>query len=506
MNKHKLNTIVRKAISTACRRITGRQKGGVVTRMVQTTSARCKIGVDPSVPTACWSWVKGMHRIKCGLSFHDMCNASTLASDTKMKKFVYQVIRHETEHGLQTDRTNAVAETCESGGIPFRLWNLFEDCRIEYNSATRTGGDGAFRWINFQDVDDEYSKPTALLWATKTNEAGIKAQPSASVPKWSGAEKVMYHGKSKKTRLVILDFYQRACSCATSMDLIPVCLEWINIFGIEVEDGIAPDSINGKVDPNAPKTDSLDDKSGQVNEDNAPSQNKNWNEWSTESSAMNEKQISRIARSLNQVIQSAKVTRNRLNCNGNKLDASQAMQGSEQAFRNRGRTNGKRSLVLIVDMSGSMNTTYNLDGGKEFILAFRHLARQQKLDLEILLTQNYGGAKSYRIRKDDSDEWINDLSPDGNGERIMDCMKRFETIIKRSTTSVIFTDACLNDSDINTQQYRNMGLNTIATYIEPISYRLKTGRKRMNEHFARSVIATNANELATRLMREILKD
>ena len=51
-----------------------------------------------------------------------------------------------------------------------------------------------------------------------------------------------------------------------------------------------------------------------------------------------------------------------------------------------------------------------------------------------------------------------------------------------------------------------MGINAIAAYIEREQYALDSGRKRMDKHFGRSVIASDANELAQRLLREILKD
>ncbi len=64
----------------------------------------------------------------------------------------------------------------------------------------------------------------------------------------------------------------------------------------------------------------------------------------------------------------------------------------------------------------------------------------------------------------------------------------------------------LRDNDIDNPAYRNKGINDIATYIEPFPSLLSSGRKRMDRHFGRSVIACDANELAQRLMREILKD
>ena len=64
-----ITSIVTKAFSNARRKIVGRQKGGVITRMVNATKKSCEIGIDPSVPTACWRFdhSKDRHVIKCGI-------------------------------------------------------------------------------------------------------------------------------------------------------------------------------------------------------------------------------------------------------------------------------------------------------------------------------------------------------------------------------------------------------------------------------------------------------
>ena len=58
--------IIKKAISTCRRNIVGKQKGGVITRMVKTTGKSCDISIDASVPTACWSFESDKHIIKVG--------------------------------------------------------------------------------------------------------------------------------------------------------------------------------------------------------------------------------------------------------------------------------------------------------------------------------------------------------------------------------------------------------------------------------------------------------
>lgn len=504
--------IVTKAYRFCKRNVTATQKGGVLRRMCIATGSGCDFEIDKDVNTACWRFdsAKNRHEIKCGTSLDRIANADTQASEAKMKKFIQQIIRHETEHGIQTDRTNVVSIWCKDHGIPFRLYNLFEDCRIEYNSAIRKDGDGAFRWTNYQDVDASYNLASSLLWATKINEAGIKKSASAYVPAWSGSEYMEYNGKRCKTRLIVLAFYRRIIATTCSMNLMPICLEWIELFGKEIQPSMGDDTINGEVDPTSEEGEGEEiDETVQVKvDDTNPDQDRVSGWWSQKSKPVNDQQISRIARAMNAIMTKAKSTKNKLSTIGSKISVDHVIQGSERSFFKRGRTRGKRKVSLIVDASGSMECTWNVHGGREFVLAFRELARKNLIDLDILLTQvdSSRRAVSKRINKDDTDKWINDLDLDGCGEGVMQCIKRFLPLIKKSTTSIIFTDARLTDDDIDTQFYRNLGLNMIASYIEPSDWAVDMGRSRMDQHFARSVIATNATELARRLMREILKD
>ena len=510
-----IREVYKKAISTCKRNVTGRQKGGVLTRMVKMTGSRCRISVDEKVPTACWSWgniasqgrtpIIG-HRIKLGTNLDKICNADTASNERKFKKFVEAVIRHETEHGIQTIRdSKQLTDKLASENLPFRLWNLFEDCRIEYKSATRPDGDGAFRWTNYQDVKPSYSVASSLLLAVKKNEAGIKKQPSAYVPQWTGANEMMYQGKPKKVRLIVLDFYRRIIACADSLALVPILIEWVDLFGREAPQEIGDNMINGTEDPNAKADkdgDLLNDNSEMKHGEELPA-----DEWDTKENAMNHQQINRIANAMKNIINKAQVELGRLSSNGRKLHPQSAMQGSDKPFLNRKRKNGKRSVCLIVDQSASMQYTWRVDGGKEFIIAFKELANRNLIDVEIILSRIKGfSTHSHRVSKRATKEWINNLIPCGGAEGLMSCMRRFLGIIKQSTTTVIFTDSRLRDNDIDTQKYRNMGINAIATYIETDASEIQSGRERMDKHFGRSVIASDPVELAQRLIREILKD
>jgi hypothetical protein len=355
-------------------------------------------------------------------------------------------------------------------------------------------------------VDAAYNSASGLLWAIKTNEAGIKKQASAYVPKWMGTEHMLIKGQQRKTHLIILKFYRRACDALTSQSLIPIVKEWVELFGKEIDPKYADAVINGKSDEKAGDSQPTINPTG-LDKMKAESQILAKREWFENKQIVNTQQINRIAGCMRNIVQSARLTQSRLSCNGTRLDANAAMCGSERAFVNRKRTNGKRSVTMLVDMSGSMREPWAVHGGREFVLAFRELAKRQLIDLTLILTCSFSRkCMSYIVQKDDSDKWVNDLYPSGNGEGIMACMKTHVAKIKASTTTVVFTDSYLRDNDIDTKCYRNMGINAIAAYIEPIHYQLASGRQRMDKHFGRSVIASNANELAQRLLREILKD
>ena len=182
----------------------------MLTRMAKMTGSGYDFQVDASVPTACWTFDHAMdkHIIRCGTRLDQLCKLDVAVDEKKMKKFIEGVIRHETEHGILTDRSRDVIEACSANKIPFRLWNLFEDARIEYLSATRKDGDGAFRWTNFQEIKEAYNVAISLFFAVRTNEAGIKKQPSAYVPKWLGADSMLYQGKQKKTRRLLKTLFR----------------------------------------------------------------------------------------------------------------------------------------------------------------------------------------------------------------------------------------------------------------------------------------------------------
>ena len=155
---------------------------------------------DPETATTCWQFKDGAHRIVVlsGLRFAADGLATVPAGvdpgvdyRTRVKAayaaFSRAAVRHEVGHARFTCRDSArVVGELRRVGAPFRLFNLFEDVRIESHERRDRG---PFRWTKAQKVPAETADPRAWVWAAKTAEIGLAAPRGAKFPMWAGPDR-----------------------------------------------------------------------------------------------------------------------------------------------------------------------------------------------------------------------------------------------------------------------------------------------------------------------------
>lgn len=520
----KMFNIIKKACSRGRRQITSTQKGGCLTWMLRLTKiGRHPVKINNDIETACWRIESDKHLIQISEKLENHIDKSKVTSEAKMINFVYNVLRHETEHGIQSTEVSKVADQLSSLGIPFALLNLFEDARIEYNAATRPeseGGFGAFRWVNFEpDVDASTSQPTTAFYALKQREAGIKKCQSAYLPKWLGIADVMYQGRKKKTHLVILDFYRRAIAAKKMISLIPILQEWVELFGIDVDMPRSDSTIGGRVDPKVQNISEVEQDAGasKSEKENEPSKIEGIDQWVVSDPQsdypIDDALVDRIQRAMMQLIKKGSTNRVDRGMSGTHLDVSKAMTGATDVFRRRGDAKGRRSMTLVIDWSGSMVRKWSSEGGKELFLAMRKLHRIGVIDLDVIFTRDNQslssmGANSV-LKKDASektDRAIAMSQPNGSREFVLASIKANEQLIRKSKSVVIFTDGKLHDSKADLSQFKSMGVKAIASVVEANEYVIPKMRAKMNQFFSRSLVATHATELARLIVKEVLKN
>ncbi len=99
-------------------------------------SEKVNIEISADIETACWSFIPP-HRIVVGNEKHH---------SKRSENYIQSLLLHELSHAKWTERDfKKINIELNKRGIPFKLYNLFEDARIEYLFREETGK--KFNWL-----------------------------------------------------------------------------------------------------------------------------------------------------------------------------------------------------------------------------------------------------------------------------------------------------------------------------------------------------------------------
>ena len=512
-------TIVEQAINTAKRNITARQKGGVLQHLaIDENPIQVRLKRSSSIQSANWVFDGSAHVITVGERLPAAADLAGI-TDKHRKDFCVAVLRHEAEHARQTSRDpRKIARILKEEKIPFRLLNLFEDCRIEHRAGkasvfpfSRGHSGTAWGWKKWQAIASSTNNPTEAILTLKICEAGSKSAPYSYLPEWTGAEYVEYFN-SKKTkgtisaRKAIVQYYRRAIKCETTEDLLPLLIDFCKTFGKSFEHRFPEDEIAGE---KCPCTDEQPENLREMKSRPACEADPSalaWNDWPQAydgSRAASLPQARRIASKLASLIKNGAKRPTRVSQSGSRLHVPNVISGNSAAFRSIKQDAGKRKICLVIDQSGSMGGIWETGGGKEFCAAFRMLAQQNILDVQIILTAKLNGKHAHLNASGRNPEQLMQLSPCGGAERVQATLRKYRHDLVAADSVVIFTDGALTDGDIDTDYYRRQGVDLLAACVN-VYGSAKSMRRAMNQHFAKSFISKDANELAQRLAQHII--
>ena len=232
------------ARSSACRRQTVkpdgsvRQKAGALTWLLHKTACGIKTSLSDTVKggpaTAAWRFniSKHKHEITVGTYLGVNMLSDTDNTPTRRTALMKPVIAHECAHGAYSDRDiHAAAGLSASKGVPFRLLNLMEDCRIEHLYNAERGKALRFGWEAFDDkVNKVTDNPMSWLYLWKFREPiWFKHRSSVMKPyTWTGTTTLP---DGRLTVKVIEEFYFRIIEAPSTLDVVEIAVDWVKIFG-----------------------------------------------------------------------------------------------------------------------------------------------------------------------------------------------------------------------------------------------------------------------------------
>lgn len=121
-------------------------------------SERVNIEISADIETACWSFIPP-HRIVVGDEKHH---------SKKSENYIQSLLWHELSHAKWTERDFKKTNIeLNKRGIPFKLYNLFEDARIEQCFREETGK--KFNWLKDLPNKETFT-PVELFYSFINNE------------------------------------------------------------------------------------------------------------------------------------------------------------------------------------------------------------------------------------------------------------------------------------------------------------------------------------------------
>lgn len=362
-----------------------------------------RLELEYGFATASWNWdsYSSCHAIKVGDHIAVQLDADRRDKGSLISA-VTALINHETCHGLYTERDgkaikDAVRAARGGTGVPFRMFNLFEDCRIEHHGRH----DGVtFGWLGLGFTRQRAPRtPMGLLFELCQAECSQHGDVGTIITK--GMRGIFYAGSSRyvkhdgtviDTLPTVVGLYLEACQAATTMDLMRVMERWVDVFGIDISEVpvVVGVSIDGENDP----TDEL-----VILQVDALKRNKGQTRYTVpvshfiatvhpQACAVNRGIVDSVKAALMTFMNRQDVTPEAIGEDGSMLnlpgiisrDASSYWLRPEQV------SDGKRNVLLVIDMSGSMQVFWHVGGGKEFCIALKELGDQGVINLDIVLS------------------------------------------------------------------------------------------------------------------------
>lgn len=491
--------------------------------------------IDNSIDTACWSFNGNEHLIKCSSKcVKNVANVKTQQDSRLSTNLLKEVLRHELAHAHYTCRIGTkITDELQNEKIPFRLFNLFEDCFIEYMIVKDYPEYKKFFWHRFIDIDEKVNDASNAIYVLKLKEAFTRMKGSKSnnltrfLPELDYQnglhKKVRAHFNKKlrnglrmqsaeyKTNIAICKYYEAYIDASIEYynhdsdknlkNKISVLKAWIDSFGINAPKVYDKQNIvNGVADPNAKNAGF---GIGTKNTDSGDTSNCDYDDICNrgydmipEEKAMSERLFGR----LKPICKKAITSKNRLSVTGNKLHLKNAISRVENCFRSFGKSKAKLSIICFVDFSGSMTDTWKHNGGKEFISALKLLKERNLIDAKIIISWNQN---NYEIHNDSINDILS-IEPCGNHENLANNLIKYKDELKKNDLVLLFTDGCLTGNIPDEESYRKSGVELVASCIckeHDISYI----RQHCNGYFTKSIIDTNPYSLSKRLLEYMIK-
>lgn len=476
------------------------------------------IRIKPGFNTGCWTWVPP-HRIYIGSGIFDNPQVREGLTDEQRVRYTGAYVRHEQGHAQFTERDlKAVQGRLNVKRLPFGLWNLFEDARMEAHYRRRH--EIRFEWLEFERSDFDpkqvQSLPTlasAMLFALIQSEGEIAAESLQKHASEVGCSTCRDEARgtcrtAESVARSVLGYYAEACSQKDALALLPIMRRWVDEFGLPPPEagggagGAGGDlelSMMLQTDPEA--LEEFDKGAKDINGKEIPGGKKtpeeliDLPEGGTSNllvgagAHIDESRVAVIVQHLRKLF----LERVRVEYSETPAKRISARHCATERPPYRHRTvtgRARRRFELVVDCSGSMSGLH-IEEGRVFVAALSALAREGKVEGHVILSVGHGAFHWERFRLPMSLESIGKIEAFGSAEGLEYALRANIDVLRGADFVCVYTDGCITDRPIQKDWLNGRGVHTTGLFVGDAGY-----LSELQKYFDRSLIREDIEALA----------
>lgn len=515
-----------------------------------TLGERHDIRLKPNFNTACWSYLPP-HRIYVGTGLFEKVKKKL--SKAEQALYVRSHVHHEFGHAHFTPRDLATvnAELAREK-IPFQLWNLFEDARIEERYRRET--EYRFQWLTCEELPRE-TAPVALFvslvqsennlvlvraWVKKAHSEAVAAiaanAASAETSAGALADVLQLVGATKPptasppepladvlARLQrVHEYYQRACEAPDTESLYPIMREWLEEFGKPPQQSESSDLQQGMLlqtdpqsllefDENAEpvkerKADTPGPKTQGASAFQAVNEHEDLGPVGQEGTVLcaseayvNEADAQQVAHRLERFFATAvrtvatKTPTRRISARAYALDRA-PYRRKELVGK------ARRRIVLVVDCSGSMHGTH-IEEGRTLVRALSMLAAKNHVEGHVILSAVVNGQPRWET-------WalpmpsarIANIDGYAEAEGLEYALQGNLELLRKADFVFVYTDAQICDRAVNKAELHARAIYTWGLYAGDEAH--ETVLESLRRFFDKAIMRASALELVEAMLTQ----
>ena len=466
-----------------------------------------EIRVHPNLPTACWRYDKKSKKHKILIGLGNGLKEKFEKFPEYMKSFGF----HEFSHSLNSQRDlEKINEELKKKNIPFNLYNLLEDARIEHLWRKNFSRD--FNWIKYER--DEFKKLVREIkeemdilkgdieeWkrtGTSDSLGTIASQIFFLFVQTEGKMDLEEELGEKELVGAVKGYYERVIN---GNNVIEECEKFVDEFGfptfvpqllsgygdMEISEEEfeyywenAQDIEEGKEGEFCDKKGNREYKEGDlIVELSADKVSIDWNE---------------VEREVNRLIKVFKSYTKKISTQvpSKKLNTKKLALDKEDIYlREQDISVKMKPFTVIVDCSGSMRVMTPV---QHFLVAvFSELARRTKTESYLILTKN-NEAQLFKLPV--SRDVIERIPYDGGSENILGGLREFQRYILKTRYVFVISDMQITDywkeTEKEIKELKKKGIEVIGIY-KGLYYR--EAKRNAKEFFEKYVVTKDTNPI-----------